>query len=226
VRVFQIPVGPMRNFAYLVSDEETGEAIAIDSGWETEPIVRIASAQKMNVKYVCATHGHYDHVTSMNRLANDLGAVTVAFKGSAIRPRIEVKDSESMKLGKREVAVIHTPGHTEDSVCYYDGAHLFTGDTLFVGAWGRTDLPGGSLAKMFSSLHDVILRLPETTVVERTYPNHFSRVSLFDSSSPDTLFTAASTRSAENECSLTRNSFKESGRSFPHDGTTFGLAGG
>jgi hydroxyacylglutathione hydrolase len=65
--------------------------------------------------------------------------------------------------------VMHTPGHTEDSVCYYDGEHVFTGDTLFVGAWGRTDLPGGSVAKMFDSLHEVIMALPDTTVL---YPGH------------------------------------------------------
>ncbi len=169
MRVFQIPVGPMQNFAYLVVDEESREAMAVDSGWETEPIVRLASEGRMRVKYVCATHGHYDHVKTLGRLAAELGAVTVAFEGSEVNPKVSVRDADTLKLGTNDVVVMHTPGHTEDSVCYYDGAHLITGDTLFVDAWGRTDLPGGSPAKMFSSLHEVIMVLPPATVI---YPGH------------------------------------------------------
>ena len=159
----------MQNFAYLVVDEETHEAMAVDSGWETEPIVKRASDEGMRVKYVCATHGHYDHVKTMGRLAAELGAVTVAFEGSEVNPKVRVHDADTLKLGGNDVVVMHTPGHTEDSVCYYDGSHLLTGDTLFVDAWGRTDLPGGSAAKLFSSLHDVIMVLPTTTLV---YPGH------------------------------------------------------
>lgn len=169
MKVFQIPVGPMQNFAYLLLDEESRQAMAIDSGWETEPIARLARAEKMRVKYVCATHGHYDHVKTMGRLAAELGAVTVAFEGSDVKPKVSVQDGDALKLGSRDVMVMHTPGHTEDSVCYYDGEHVFTGDTLFVGAWGRTDLPGGSPAKMFSSLHEVIMALPGGTLM---YPGH------------------------------------------------------
>jgi len=159
----------MQNFAYLVVDEESREAMAVDSGWETDPIVKMAADERMRVKYVCATHGHYDHVQSMGRLAKELGAVTVAFEGSEVNPKIRVSDADTLKLGGNDVVVMHTPGHTEDSVCYYDGTHLLTGDTLFVDAWGRTDLPGGSSAKLFSSLHEVIMVLPPTTMV---YPGH------------------------------------------------------
>ncbi len=169
MKVYQIPVGPMQNFAYLLVDEESREALAIDSGWETEPIVKLASSEKLRVKYVCATHGHYDHVKTMGKLAAELGAVTVAFEGSEVNPKVKVRDADTLRLGQNDVIVMHTPGHTEDSVCYYDGSHLFTGDTLFVDAWGRTDLPGGSSAKLYSSLHDVILVLPEETVI---YPGH------------------------------------------------------
>jgi len=169
MKVFQIPVGPMQNFAYLIADEKSREAMAVDSGWETEPITKLASSEGIRVKYVCATHGHYDHVTTMGRLASELGAATVAFEGSKVNPKVSVRDGDVLRLGESGVKVIHTPGHTEDSVCYYDGIHLFTGDTLFIEAWGRTDLPGGSAAKLFSSLHEVIMRLPENTVI---YPGH------------------------------------------------------
>ena len=169
MKVFQIPVGNMQNFAYLLEDEGSREAMAIDSGWETEPIVKLASGEGMRVKYVCATHGHFDHVDTMEKLASELGAATVAFTGSEVRPKVSVRDGDALKLGESEVKVIHTPGHTEDSICYYDGRHLFTGDTLFIEAWGRTDLPGGSAAKLYSSLHDVIMALPDSTVI---YPGH------------------------------------------------------
>jgi hydroxyacylglutathione hydrolase len=169
MKVFQIPVGPMQNFAYLAMDEKSREAIAVDSGWETEPIVSVASRERMRVKYACATHGHFDHVKTLDRLASELGAETVAFEGSDVNPKVSVRDGDVLKVGESSVRVIYTPGHTEDSVCYYDGSHLFTGDTLFIEAWGRTDLPGGSAATLFSSLHEVIMRLPESTVI---YPGH------------------------------------------------------
>jgi hydroxyacylglutathione hydrolase len=169
LKVFQIPVGSMQNFAYLVEDERSKEAMAIDSGWETAPILKVARREGMRVKYVCATHGHFDHVNTMDKLASELGAATVAFSGSDVHPKAGVRDGDVLRLGEGEVRVIHTPGHTEDSVCYYDGSHLFTGDTLFIDAWGRTDLPGGSDAVLYSSLHEVIMALPGDTVV---YPGH------------------------------------------------------
>jgi hydroxyacylglutathione hydrolase len=165
MKVFQIPVGPMQNFVYLVMDEESRVAIAIDSGWETEPIVSIASKERMKVRYVCATHGHFDHVKSLDKLASELGATTVSFKSPEIEPALEVRDGSVLKLGEGSVRVIHTPGHTRDSVCYFDGEHLFTGDTLIIGAWGRTDLPGGSAAQLFSSLHDIVMKLPGSTIL-------------------------------------------------------------
>ncbi len=169
MKVFQVPVGPMQNFAYLLEDEKSREAIAIDSGWEIEPIVKLASAEGLRVKYVCATHRHFDHIKTIDRLASELGATTAAFAGSAVNPKAGLHDGDVLKLGDAAVKVIHTPGHTEDSVCYYDGTHLFTGDTLFIGAWGRTDLPGGSAATLFSTLHEIIMDLPASTVI---YPGH------------------------------------------------------
>jgi hydroxyacylglutathione hydrolase len=159
----------MENFDYLVWDETSKEALVIDSGWETEPLVRLASDEGLRVKYVCATHWHYDHVQTMDKLAAELHAETVAFENSSVASAVRVHDGETLDLGAAALRVIHTPGHTEDSVCYYDGSHLFTGDTLFIDAWGRTDLEGGSPAKLFSSLHEVIMRLPDSTTI---YPGH------------------------------------------------------
>jgi hydroxyacylglutathione hydrolase len=169
MKVFQIRVGPMENFAYVLEDEDTKTGMVIDSGWEIEPILNLVASEKMEVAYVCATHGHFDHVKTIARLAHELGAQTVAYEGSEINPKVRVHDRDYLRVGDSKVIVIHTPGHTRDSVCYYDKEHLFTGDTLVIEAWGRTDLPGGSDEVMFESLHETIMALPETTII---YPGH------------------------------------------------------
>jgi glyoxylase-like metal-dependent hydrolase (beta-lactamase superfamily II) len=159
----------MQNFVYLLEDEKSKEAMAIDSGWETGPIVKAAEKEGMHVKYVVATHGHYDHVETLTELAHALGAKTVAHEASELKADVKVKDGDTLALGKTTVRVIHTPGHTPDSISLYDGENLFTGDTLFIGNCGRTDLPGGSPAQLFHSLHDVLSKLPPSTLV---YPGH------------------------------------------------------
>ena len=167
--VKQIRVGPMQNFSYLLMDRDSGEAMAIDSGWETDPIVEAAEREKMIVKYAVATHHHFDHVKTLRELAERLGAEVVAHEASDIDADLLVRGGDALKLGLAKVEVIHTPGHTEDSICLFDGENLFTGDTLFIGNCGRTDLPGGSVQKMYHSLHDTILALPPETLI---YPGH------------------------------------------------------
>ena len=167
--VRQMRVGTMQNFVYILEDEQSREAIVIDSGWQTNPIVRQAASDGVRVKFAVATHNHFDHTTTLRELARALGAQVVAHENSPIRHDLSVKDGDALAVGRSSVKVIYTPGHTEDSICLYDGANLFTGDTLFIGNCGRTDLPGGSPEKMFRSLHDVILRLPPETVI---YPGH------------------------------------------------------
>jgi glyoxylase-like metal-dependent hydrolase (beta-lactamase superfamily II) len=159
----------MQNFSYLVLDEASREAMAIDSGWETDPIVEAAEREKVAVKYVVATHDHFDHAETLRELAQRLGAKVVAHGASNVEADIVVRGGDILRLGKAEVEVIHTPGHTEGSICLYGGGNLFTGDTLFIGNCGRTDLPGGSVPKMYHSLHDTILALPPATVI---YPGH------------------------------------------------------
>ena len=167
--VRQISVGTMQNFVYIVADASGGEALAVDSGWETEPIIKAAEQAKVKVKYAVATHNHFDHTSSLNELAHAVGARIVAHENSPIDHDISVKGGDLLQVGKSKVQVFYTPGHTTDSICLYDGDDLFTGDTLFIGNCGRTDLPGGSSREMFSSLHDVILKLPPSTIV---YPGH------------------------------------------------------
>lgn len=159
----------MQNFVYLVVDESSKEALVVDSGWETDPIIQAAKNEKAKVLYVVATHSHFDHISSIEELAGQFEARTIAHEVAHIDQDLSVKDGDRIVIGESSLKVVHTPGHTEDSICLYGGECLFTGDTLFIGNCGRTDLPGGSAEKLFKSLHDVILKLPPETVI---YPGH------------------------------------------------------
>lgn len=165
--VKQIQVGTMANFVYLVMEERSREAMVVDSGWETRPIEEAAKESGARVKYAVATHEHFDHIATLPELAARLGAKVVAHENSPIDCDMKVKDKDELQLGGKSVRVLHTPGHTEDSICLYDGKEVFTGDTLFVGTIGRFDRERAQA--MYASLHEVILRLPPKTVV---YPGH------------------------------------------------------
>jgi glyoxylase-like metal-dependent hydrolase (beta-lactamase superfamily II) len=162
-------VGDQQNFVYLLIDEPSGEAIAVDSGWEIDPIVSFVRNEKLELKYAVATHHHSDHSGTLWQLGRMFDAKVVAYRSSPFPHDLDVDDGDTLRVGGKEVKILHTPGHTEDSVCLYDGKHLFTGDTLLIGSCGRTDLVGGSPKRMFRSLHSVILNLPPGTVI---YPGH------------------------------------------------------
>jgi hydroxyacylglutathione hydrolase len=167
--VRQVKVGTLQNFVYLLVDEPSGEAMAIDSGWEVDPIMSAARDERLDVKFAVATHHHSDHAATLLQLARMLDSKVVAHRSSPIAPDVSVADGDVLRIGETNVKILHTPGHTEDSICIYDGRNLFTSDTLFVGGCGRTALFGGSPKKMFKSLHSVILKLSSKTVI---YPGH------------------------------------------------------
>ena len=161
--------GTFQNFEYLVADEQSRDAIVIDSGWDVDPVVTAVRDWNLDVRYVVATHHHSDHTSTIWTLAQILDSKVVAHRRSPITHDISVDGGDELRIGDRNVKVLYTPGHTEDSICLYDGENLFTGDTLFIGNCGRTDLAGGSPRELFRSLHRVILRLPPKTVI---YPGH------------------------------------------------------
>jgi len=165
--VKQISVGTIANFVYLVVEERSREAIVVDSGWETAPIESAVRNVGAKVKFVLATHEHFDHVSTVPELASKLGANVVAHENSPLECDLRVGDGQEMKLGGKGVRVLYTPGHTEDSICLYDGKAVFTGDTLFVGTIGRFESERAE--EMYTSLHEVILKLPPSTVM---YPGH------------------------------------------------------
>ena len=165
----QIRVGTLQNLVYLLVDEPTGEAMVIDSGWDVDPIVGAARDEGLSVKYAVATHHHSDHADTLSQLAQLLDAKVVAYKDSPMLYDIPIAGNQVLEFGESKARMLHTPGHTEDSICIFDGENLFTGDTLLIGGCGRTDLLGGSPKKMYKSLRALMLGLPPRTMV---YPGH------------------------------------------------------
>jgi glyoxylase-like metal-dependent hydrolase (beta-lactamase superfamily II) len=154
----------MENFVYIVFDQKSKKAALIDSGWETNPIKNKINESKLELLYAIATHEHFDHISSIHDIASELKASVVAHKDSGLKADIFVEDGQRLELGYSSLQVIHTPGHTPGSICIYDGSHLFTGDTLFIGTCGRTDLAGGSDELLFQSLQR-LMQLPDSTII-------------------------------------------------------------
>ncbi len=150
----------MQNFVYIVSDDASRKAVVVDSGWELGPVLEASKADGLSIDSIIATHEHFDHTKTLHELASRTGAEVVAHVKSPLKVDRRVEDGDVIQVGNSGLRVLYTPGHTEDSICLDDGEHLFTGDTLFIGACGRTDLPGGSAEKLFQSLHGKIMKLP------------------------------------------------------------------
>ncbi len=158
------------NFSYLIADEVTREAAVVDSSFNAEEIERIIKEKKLTLKYVISTHGHSDHTAGNLDLKSAFGGLVVAHKLSRIGADLKVDDGDVLKVGSVEIKVIYTPGHTVDGICLLvDGCKLLTGDTLFVGECGRTDLPGGSSRSLHDSFFNHLLKLSDDVEV---YPGH------------------------------------------------------
>lgn len=171
MKILQIPVGQMANFTYIIADEETDDAAIIDPSWELDEIFRALKKNGWKAKYVINTHTHFDHVLGNEQVAQVTGAKIIQHKNSKIEKDISVDDGDTIEIGSVKLKVVHTPGHSKDSVCllYEEGQVVFTGDTLFVGNCGRTDLPGSDPAEMYHSLFDILAKFDERLVV---YPGH------------------------------------------------------
>jgi hydroxyacylglutathione hydrolase len=158
------------NFTYLIADEKTKEAAVVDSSYNAEEIIKILKTQNLRLKYVINTHGHSDHTAGNTELKSIFGAKLVAHKLSKVNCDIWVEDGDVIKIGSISLKIIYTPGHTVDSICILvDNQKLLTGDTLFVGECGRTDMPGGNSKSMYDSLFNKILKIEDSIEV---YPGH------------------------------------------------------
>jgi hydroxyacylglutathione hydrolase len=182
-----LPVGPLQCNCSVIGDEVSREAIVIDPGDDIEDVLGLVRKHQLQVKQIVITHAHIDHVGGAMKLRAATGApillnqndyallkmldVQAAWIGVATPERVEIDQNlahaDTVKAGLLSAQVLHTPGHTEGSVCLYFPAEkkLIAGDTLFAGSIGRTDLPGGSYEKILHSLHQRVLALPDETVV-------------------------------------------------------------
>lgn len=167
----QIATGDMANFSYLVGCEATGEALAIDPGFDIEPLLEEARAAGLNITTIVNTHGHPDHCAGSGELKRLTGAPIFMHAADA-SPRVPAdrlfSGDDELRVGRIVFRVLHTPGHTPGGICLYAEGHLFTGDTLFVGDSGRTDLPGGHRPTLAASIRR-LMTLPDDTVV---WPGH------------------------------------------------------
>jgi hydroxyacylglutathione hydrolase len=182
-----LPVGPLQCNCSIVGDEVSREAMVIDPGDDIADILALIQKHNLTVKQIVITHAHIDHVGGAMKLREATGApillnqndhgllkmldVQAAWIGVETPGKVEidqnVNDLQTVQAGSLIANVMHTPGHTEGSICLYFPAQkkLIAGDTLFAGSIGRTDLPGGSFDKIMRSLQEKVLSLPDETVV-------------------------------------------------------------
>jgi glyoxylase-like metal-dependent hydrolase (beta-lactamase superfamily II) len=189
MKVIQIKLGRMETFCYLVGDEASGNAGLIDPAFEVPRILEKTYAAGYRITHVINTHHHADHsagnaevikatgaqlsihkldAPALLKVAGKAFARMLGGKGSPAADR-QLSDGDSVIIGMTRLRVLHTPGHTPGSICLYAPGHLFTGDTLFVGGVGRTDLPGGDPRQLMTSIRTRIYTLPDNTII---WPGH------------------------------------------------------
>ena len=156
-------IGPMMNFIYIIGCPETGEAAVVDPAWDTPAILRLARDSGLAIGHILMTHAHPDHMNGLEQMLKDTNALVYLHRdevgymqecGNAtgiptafMQDRSEnfriVRDGDTARVGRLTVECLHTPGHTPGSQCFLIEGSLFSGDTLFVDACGRVDMPGG-----------------------------------------------------------------------------------
>jgi glyoxylase-like metal-dependent hydrolase (beta-lactamase superfamily II) len=170
----QIQVGPMENFVYLVGDPKTREALMVDPAWEVKRVLEVAKKDDYKVKGALVTHYHFDHTNGLEELLHATNGVGYINKNEApflkgLQGSLKKMDSgDKIQLGDLEITFLHTPGHTPGSQCFLIQNRLISGDTLFINACGRCDLPGGNAEQMYESLNR-LSKLDENTIL---YPGH------------------------------------------------------
>ncbi|MHB8545544.1 MAG: MBL fold metallo-hydrolase [Nitrosotalea sp.] len=169
MKVHQLQVGNMQNFTYVLEDEETKESVIIDPSWDLELVMEIIEKNNLKVKYVINTHHHFDHTIGNDAMIKYTKSKILQHESSTLKNDVRLSDGDKIIFGKSELIVLHTPGHSKDSICLVGDGKIFSGDALFVGNCGRTDLPGGSAKELYHSLFDIIYKLDDNLVL---YPGH------------------------------------------------------
>jgi glyoxylase-like metal-dependent hydrolase (beta-lactamase superfamily II) len=167
----QLEIGYMDNFCYIVGCEATRKALVIDPGSDVERISSVAKKENLKIVKIVNTHTHGDHTAGNAKLKTLTGAKIIIHALDADgypEADILIIDEETFQLGEITFDIIHTPGHTPGGICLYAQGNLFTGDTLFVGDSGRTDLRGGDRPTLGKSIRR-LMKLPDDTII---WPGH------------------------------------------------------
>ncbi len=178
MRIHTLIVGPIETNCYIVEDEGSKEAMIIDPGGEAEKIIKHLKNLQLRIRAIVITHGHFDHIGANRKLKEKLNVPILMHEndvfglvtGDSPPPDSFLKEKDHFDVGDLKFEVIHTPGHTPGGISLYCEKEkvVFTGDTLFAGTWGRTDLPYSSEEEMAKSLKKLLKLPPETKV----YPGH------------------------------------------------------
>jgi len=185
MEVIKKSLGQMGTNCYLIWDEKTLEAAVIDPGFEDQRINDIINENKLKVKYILLTHGHFDHLGGVNHVKQLTGAKVLIHENDAdclLDPRRNLsvlagmsmvlepadgflKENETIALGEVVIQVIHTPGHSKGGICLLAEDQLFAGDTLFNTSIGRTDFADGDLNELLNGIESKLFILDDATTV-------------------------------------------------------------
>lgn len=190
MEIVTLAVGPLQSNCYIISDEKSLDALVVDPGDEPERITSVIDQKKLRVRFIVCTHGHFDHLGGVAALKGRTGAQIVLHRSDLEiyrhaktqaaswgyemaqppEPDVFVKEGDVLLLGNLNLRVLSTPGHSPGGICLYGGGILVTGDTVFAGSVGRTDLYGGDMEEMKRSFVRIISLPPETRIL----PGHGS----------------------------------------------------
>jgi glyoxylase-like metal-dependent hydrolase (beta-lactamase superfamily II) len=181
----QIETGPMQNFVYLIGSRQSRKVAVVDAAWDIDAILNIAAGDEMEITHALVTHTHPDHVggrfagmqiQGVTELLSKCQAKVVIHKAEAeflkaLSPSdmIKTESGDKINVGGIEIQLLHTPGHTPGSQCFLVDDRIVSGDTLFIGACGRVDLPGSNPEQMYYSLTQKLMALPDDTIL---FPGH------------------------------------------------------
>lgn len=181
-----IVVGVFAENCWIIGSRRTSEAICIDPGDQPDEILALARDMGVNIKLIANSHAHLDHILGVRGVHEATGAqfllhaqdmeiargasqAAARMLGRPVEPPPDpdafISDGDELEVEGLKLKALHTPGHTQGSVSYYTEGMLFSGDTLFCGSIGRTDLPGGNYEQEMASIIDTLLTLPDETVV-------------------------------------------------------------
>ena len=191
------PNGIFGATTYLIWDKNTSDGAIVDCTSSIDEIEKIIKKEKINLKYILITHGHFDHVYCLNKMKEKFKDALILMHKDDVKllnhlgeqcsmadvEEVEIpcidgfldENSRNLKLGENEIKIIHTPGHTEGGVCYLINDIMFSGDTLFRDSIGRCDLYGGDYNKIEKSIKEKLFNLPDNTVV---YPGHGQKTTI------------------------------------------------